>query len=231
MNLKFGIKNTILVLLVILSIFLIYQISKIQVDKKERFLELTSNIDTIGQYAKNNGRVYWVSSPQLVSSKNSTSFRVIKGDLKPSIYGSQYIVFAYATDGTNVYYMGSMLPEGTSGVDVNSFKPIENGNYFHLYAKDNNHVYYKSAIIAGADPQTFKILWTIPPEGCSQPPYSKDATHVFYENKLVEGADPNTFEMLYDDYGKDKNHVFFKDKLQEGVSPVNFKAPITCVYD
>jgi hypothetical protein len=151
----------------------------------------------------------------------------VRGNLKPSIYGEEYIEFIYSTDGQKIYCKG----EEMIGVDMKTFVPIENGNYMHSYAKDKNSVYFKCNKIEQSDPTSFVILWTLPPEGCSLSTYSKDDNNVYFENLVVPMADPKTFTPLivgpvkglvdksYAEFGKDERHVFRGIDLIDNIKP------------
>lgn len=78
------------------------------------------------------------------------------------------------------------------------------------YEKDGDTVYYKSwnegsgghkNRLAGADPNTFKIL--------KHDSYAKDRRQVYYKGELVKGADAETFESLGDFYARDKNRGYY----------------------
>lgn len=164
------------------------------------------------------------------------NMRSIKGNLLPSIYGEEYITYEYSTNGAAVYYK-TMLVEGA---DIASFTPIENGRYMHSYAKDKRNVYYLNKRILGADPQSFKVLWQLPPEGCRDALYSRDKNNVYFKNTIVIGADPESFVPLIvgpikglgnetlGEYGKDKNFIFKGTDKLINFSPEDFAT--ACIY-
>jgi hypothetical protein len=225
MNYPVKIKYILLAIIIILIVFLFFSTP----NTNSKNLKLTASINNHAQFALDKNSVYWLTLEDLQLKPDT--FKIFKGKLKPSIYSTpetEYIMYTYATDGKNLYYMNNVLPTADV-VDINSFEPIENGEYMHFYGKDRNNVYYKNYVIVGANPVTFEILWRAQPEGCMPSNYSKDDKHVFYESKLVEGADIKTFQILTEGYGKDNNHVYLKDKVQQGLNPSNFKAPV-CEY-
>ena len=83
-----------------------------------------------------------------------------------------------------------------------------------LYSKDLVYVYYKGAVVPGANPYAFKIIGrpriTLTPDDY----YAADKEHVFYNGMPVKYADPDAFVFLLDkdrnptDYAKDKDRVY-----------------------
>ncbi|MEO1449417.1 MAG: DKNYY domain-containing protein [Bacteroidota bacterium] len=67
------------------------------------------------------------------------------------------------------------------------------------FGRDAAHVFYKSGIIEGADPESFTIL----PKG-----YARDKDQVFIHTIPIVDVDPETFEILKYPYSRDKNHIF-----------------------
>ncbi len=171
-----------------------------------------------------------VESPKENSQATNRIAGPIKGNLKPSIYGDEYIIYVYNTDGKKVYFKEMEI----LGADLATFTPIENGRYMHSYAKDKNYVYYGGTRIEGADPASFEILWMLPPEGCSNSQYSRDKNNIYFKASLVVGADLKTFVPLTQgpvqgsadttsgQYGKDKMHVFKENRMLPNVKPQDF---------
>ena len=110
------------------------------------------------------------------------------------------------------------------GIDPSSFEVIK---YEYgccgwkdntLYAKDNNHVYYKGVQIKGADPksvETFK----------SNSGYIKDKNYVYLEGKrIIGGADPNTFKPLeYAGYAVDRYGIYYNGTALMYSLPKNYR--------
>ncbi len=83
------------------------------------------------------------------------------------------------------------------------------------YAKDARQAYFLDKVIAGADPQTLKIVspdheanwaWTFAR-------YAKDANHVYYKGEVVSDADAATFEVVNEREFKDKNHTYREGRV------------------
>ena len=67
------------------------------------------------------------------------------------------------------------------------------------YAKDKDHVFLKTNIIAHADPATFYLIG----KG-----YAADNTNVYLDSYTMIGADPKTFKRLSFPYSRDAGKVF-----------------------
>lgn len=93
------------------------------------------------------------------------------------------------------------------GADFTTFEVLKENSE---YAKDKNHVYLKTSIIKGADPNSFKPL---------KKGYSKDKNFVYLDDIRVVFAKPLTFKILKWPYSKDENHVFC------GTIPIPTKYP------
>ena len=151
---------------------------------------------------------------------NPKSIIVLTGYLTPL---KGYLTYKYARDGKNIFYEGFLLDDPQDAL----FHPIENGRGAHSYGMDNRNVYFGSEIIPNADPNTFKILWLYPYEGCGKSHYSIDAIHVFYDAQIVPDANPKTFEALIEGYGKDSRGYY---KGPQYLGPDIDPQDLVCTY-
>lgn len=143
----------------------------------------------------------------------------------------------YTMDKNGVYFAGRYI----DGVDPRAFaihsSPADiYRNYKQndldlssVYMRDASHVVYQGVVIDGANPDTFKVIFT----GPYLQEYGKDGTRVYYKNSVIAGADPKTFtplsRQLYEGcrlgmYGIDKGAVYYESNLMPGVDPTSFKA-------
>ncbi len=118
-----------------------------------------------------------------------------------------------------------------NGVDLDSIEPLH-----CFYAKDKDHVYYRSdniidpqgptgpEEIEGADPNSFELLTF---------PYSRDDDQFFFYWKEVENIDLESFQLLespgvnseapFTYYAKDTNHVYYYGKIIPQADPNTFE--------
>lgn len=97
--------------------------------------------------------------------------------------------------------------EKIKGVDRKSFEVLGID-----YAKDKDHVFYKTKIISGADPETFEPVLDgdVKFLGESVMSYAKDNSHVYLAGSKYENIDPQSFEPISMCFIKDKNGVYFQ---------------------
>lgn len=135
------------------------------------------------QKDKNNGYL----DSELLSSANLKNFTQI----------NDY----YSTDGERIYdYTGGVFPRE---VDHESFTPLS-----YEYSKDKNHVYIRSDILEGADPQSFEVVELS--EGNTS--YAKDKNHIFYRGTILNlpNVDTESVEFLDHLVIKDKKNVYLE---------------------
>lgn len=135
----------------------------------------------------------------------------------------------YTLIGGRIYYL---LPDRTASIvvadaDVSTFKftfSINEGVSLDL-AKDNQHVYYKYALIPGADPKTFVPL--LDPNG-HLTYFGKDASHAYCGNLLVGDADPASFTPLETKsgsltfYADDYKNIYYCNQVIAGADSSSF---------
>ncbi len=96
------------------------------------------------------------------------------------------------------FVMVSPETKSTSTTSANTF-----------YSKDKNHVYYRSALIQGADSTSFTAINHV---------FSKDKNHIFHGSKALSIAlDLNSFSVLDDYTIKDSNGVYYQDEDNEDI--------------
>ncbi len=124
--------------------------------------------------------------------------------------------FGWTIKGNDIYNDGKQI----LGVDSKSFEVLEDTqSFFEVkvgydynitnekmftdfpYAKDKFNVYYKNSIVAGADKNTFTVLFK---------DYAKDKNHIYYYGKVLNTKlDPETFSLVYSSLiVKDKNGAY-----------------------
>lgn len=85
-----------------------------------------------------------------------------------------------------------------NGADTSTFEVLSADNY----ARDKDHVYFKTHRLDNADPSTFVVVSDVVYV------YGKDANHVWLRDVLVRDADPATFQTLTFPYARDQSHLF-----------------------
>ncbi|WP_299184970.1 DKNYY domain-containing protein [uncultured Aquimarina sp.] len=111
--------------------------------------------------------------------------------------------------------------------DVESFEIIN--HRVETVAKDNNHVYYKSEIIEGANPKTFQFLEECIRENssyyleCDIHFYAKDDKYAYFINvpfgyKIIKTKDLANFRFVIKDeigYGIDSKYIYEKGRRKK----------------
>lgn len=108
----------------------------------------------------------------------------------------------------------SVCMEGSwiKGADFGSFKPLGRER-----AVDEKNVYYREAILEGADPKTFFVY----PEFYQQ--YAKDSQRVFLRDRIIEGADSKSFKPIDEGWSTDEDQVFYGGEVVESADPKSFQ--------
>ena len=131
------------------------------------------SIQDLGIYLKDKDAVYLYTTE--LKGTDSKTFELLNADSvsakdKNSVYecgrvimpnqtGFQLLGDYYGKIGSNVYYLGQIIP----GADAISFTSLGEAGIWSCespsggYAKDKSHVYFAGKLIQGADPQTFKL--------------------------------------------------------------------------
>jgi hypothetical protein len=152
----------------------------------------------------------------------------VDGEFEKSCKSNRYnnsplvsIRSGYVIENSQVYFYDGSKNIIVVEADPNTFECLQayrGSKVGRFYGKDDQHVYFGTSIIEGADPDTFSFFtWEY---------YTKDANHVYVNGKILEGADPNTFEFLvangapirYDGgsgptkyYGQDENSKYLNE--------------------
>jgi hypothetical protein len=87
-----------------------------------------------------------------------------------------------------------------SGADPASFKIVKGA-----YTKDLQHVYFRSKIIADADPQTFEPVAMPNYFVCD---FAKDDKHIYNNAEVFPVKDPKTFTIIDCDKAKDATRTY-----------------------
>jgi hypothetical protein len=115
----------------------------------------------------------------------------VKGcDPHTAVIWNQY----FSGDKKRVCYLTGAIP----GVDRASFEVISG-----MAAKDKHHVYLRGAVVADANPATFRLLT----DTCDF--IGSDGSNVFFHGEKTPGVDAETFEALGENYFRDKLRVMY----------------------
>jgi hypothetical protein len=154
-------------------------------------------------WAKDRGHVY---HHDRVVSDDPDHFAVLEGGL--------------AKDSTAVFWS-----DGTVVSDDPAHFAIVSDDDHYLFTKDARTVEVNGALIADADPATFRVL---------QGGYARDARSIFYFTDRVADADPDTFRTLVGSYGRDARHAYWMGAVIPGADPASFQvlnANLECSAD
>ena len=152
--------------------------------------------------------------------KNGVYLHARKTDVKDysTLKGNKEKTFF--TDQNGVY--NAQLKTMPQGTDFATLKKIEQ----HIpWSTDTNNVYWQTAIVKGANPNTFKPLpilrlskgevqrYNLYHWGNSKE-YGKDDKHIYYHNEILKDADYATFQIFYDseESTNDTNFLIVCDK-------------------
>lgn len=193
-------------------------------------------------YFKDKNSVYidsYMADQVIIEDANPDSFNLIDIDL------------GYSTSNGKDYWYDFELPYTLHDlVHINqSYQKVGNSIYFgHIQkvacdsetfeiinekaptvARDKNHVYFKSDIIEGANPQTFKFIEDCIADDsphyleCDIHFYAKDDTFAYFINvpfgfKIIRTKDLNNFKFIVKDgigYGIDSTYYYEKGKRKK----------------
>lgn len=125
----------------------------------------------------------------------------------------------YAIDHKQGYYFSFAGATYMINVDKENFIPLN-----HVYAKDNQYVYFKGKRVPKADAASFQILdaaWGHPSD---RQHYAKDRSNVYVRGKILSKADPKTFRFYTElGFSHDDQYVFFEDRILEGSDGATFE--------
>lgn len=154
-------------------------------------------------WAKDRGHVY---HHDRVVSSDPAHFAVLEGGL--------------SKDSAAVYWSdGTVLSD-----DPAHFSVISDDDHY-LFTKDARAVEVNGALIADADPATFRVL---------KGGYARDRQSIFYFTDRVADADPSSFATLAGSYGRDARHAFWMGAPIPGADSASFRvlnANLECSAD
>ncbi|MEZ0052009.1 hypothetical protein ABIA30_003021 [Mycobacterium sp. MAA66] len=154
-------------------------------------------------WAKDRGHVYHHDRPV---SSDPAHFVVLEGGL--------------AKDSTAVYWSdGAVVSD-----DPAHFAVVSNDDHY-LFTKDAHAVEVNGALIADADPATFRVLFG---------GYARDRQAIFYFTDRVADADPASFQTLAGSYARDARHAYWMGAAIPGVDLTSFRvlnANLECSAD
>lgn len=123
----------------------------------------------------------------------------------------------------------------------------------HRHSADNQFVYYKTQVVEGADPKTFKEdpeefsigrdkygiyegthrIETTSPDTYQNIGYGYgcDGEFIYYEGHRCADIDASTFEMIEAIWARDKDHIIAKGKPLEGADTASFTTVWYSAYD
>lgn len=170
-------------------------------------------------YARD-AQAVWVNSRQV--SRDPEHFEILTG--------------LWSKDSKQVFFSSDLVSQAQAA----TFQPIEGSHYA---GKDEQHVFWRTKVIPGADPQSYELLkgeyardknqamradkvlegavaadFTTPNKY-----FGHDKSRVFYNGFFVEEADAATAQFLDEPYFKDANHVFYGNKPMLEADPETFK--------
>lgn len=149
-------------------------------------------------YYKDRNYVY--VNDKVIEGADPNSFKFL-GEYGRWGYGDGSSSGGYAMDGKSVYFD---CDKKITGADPESFVRVGN-----LIGKDENNVWFRDALIVGADSKTFKQI----KEGGE---YYEDKTNVYYVDdkvNILKVVDRPTFQVLTRQYAKDKNNVYMAGEI------------------
>ena len=155
--------------------------------------------------------------------------------------------FGYVNRGNEVVYRtfdmgnGGLVEKKLIGADCATFKRLSPG-----YAKDKAQVYFKSHVLQGCSPSSFKIIdhtWKFSrddksvyycgrlisddPEGFEalDHGYARDSKVAYRYSKVLLDSHGPTFQLIHGSkvYTKDRQNVYSLDKLLEGAHAPSFE--------
>jgi hypothetical protein len=145
-----------------------------------------------GGWAKDRGHIY---HHDRVVSTDPAHFVILDGGL------AKDSVAVYWSDGTIV------------SDDPAHFAVVSNDDHY-LFTKDAGAVEVNGALVAGADPATFRVL---------QGGYGRDRQAIFYFTDRVADADPTSFQTLAGSYARDARHVYWMGAVIPVADPASFQ--------
>ncbi|MGI2169513.1 DKNYY domain-containing protein [Shewanella sp. MF05960] len=124
---------------------------------------------------------------------------------------------AFNSEASNQYYLqegkvtfvrnGNFFQLGGSeieGADSNTFEVIDES-----YAKDINYIYYDGKPVAGANPNSVKLVTSEINTSSVNSGYIISGDKVFCYGEIIEGADPASFSYLLGSYAMDKDYLYY----------------------
>lgn len=171
----------------------------------------------------------------VIEGADITSFQGNKRfpDRKDEEKRNWFLTF-YASDVNHVYYKGEKLgklePSKTvilydqhaDGTSVEGFENVEDHKFNDDgYAKDDYSVFYRGALIKGANGAQFDWM----PKHSSlkfHSYYTRDDQHIYFYGQKVAG-NPKTALELGDGYYFDDQHIYFRGDILKGAFPDAFE--------
>lgn len=92
----------------------------------------------------------------------------------------------YAKDKNSVYYLDRKIEKA----DPTTYQLL---GVHNIYAKDAAHIFYKDAIVDGADVSSFDGELLLTTGNSISPLYAVDKDHVYYDGRMIVGANPKTY--------------------------------------
>lgn len=153
------------------------------------------SLELVGNFIRDKNYVYCNGRAQEIV--DISSFRALEGT-------------PFALDKNHVYYSASRAGLGNSdtiqileGADPTTFSLIceaKNRVYCSYFARDNQHVFFQSKRVEGADPKTFVA---------EDNGYAHDKNFVYYNGEKLEGSSGSTFQRVNYYYMHDENQVYY----------------------
>ncbi len=96
------------------------------------------------------------------------------------------------------------------GADPGTFKVLKGKEY----AKDRQHVYYRTQLVEGAIAGDFEAF---------SGTYARDSAHAYYQGRAIPGADPASFAPFNIQWAQDSKDIYFQDRPLAACDPASFK--------
>lgn len=145
-----------------------------------------SFINIYSHYGADNSNAYYKTTK--LANADIQLLKEQKGKFKELGYNPEN---KYIVSDQYVFYYGRAI----KNADPNTFKIESN------YTKDKNYIYLNHLPLEGADPITFKELYS---------GFAKDKQHVFFNFKLLENSDSTSFQFINTKLAKDNNQLYLR---------------------
>ncbi len=146
------------------------------------------------------GDSYW-KDKNYAYLEYETSIKPLKGLDSASF---KYLKNGYAFDKSFAYFCGKVIKNCNHPTTLRVIP--ENKNF----ARDDENIFYESAVLKNADLKTWKLL---------ENAFSRDEKSIYFTARKLPRVDIDTWQHIYRIFSKDKNRVYCMEQIQEDKSP------------